>query len=375
MNIGIICEYNPFHYGHIYHINEIKKRFPNSNIILVMSGIFTQRGELSLIDKFKKSEIALKYGVDLVVELPFKYIQSADFFAKGAMAVLNKLKVDKIVFGSESNTIDLLMKASNLQLDNKEFDSKVKEGLKNGLNYPTSVAHAIKNLCGLEINTPNDILGICYIKEILKNKYNIVPLSIKRENDYNSKEISGKITSATSIRELIKNNKKYKKYVPKEEYKYLKNSIFIDDYFDLLKYKIITSKDLTIYQGIDENLSNRILRFIDKSNSLEELINNIKSKNYTYNRIKRTLLFVLFSITKDDCSNLNLEYIRVLGFNDKGKKILNNVKKDIDIPLLTKFDPKYLYKDLEIKRILSLNNKIKDKQKFIESEYKEKIRI
>ena len=371
MNIGIICEYNPFHFGHIYHINKIKEMYPDSNIILVLSGPICQRGDLSTINKFDKADIALEFGIDLVVELPFKFIQSADIFAKGSIEILNKLKCEKIVFGSESNDIELLTTLAKTQINNKEFDKLVKEYTSNGLNYPTALSKSLKKLVGKTVDTPNDILGITYIKEIIKNNYNIKPITIKRTTDYNSKEIEGKISSATSIRELIKERKDYKKYVPKYTHKYLDNPIFLDDYFDYIKYQIIINNDLTVFQDIDEDLSNRIKKYIDSSNNLDELINNIKAKRYTYNKIKRILTHILFNIKKEDINN-KLEYIRILGFNKKGKNILNKVKKEIDIPILTNYDNKYLSKDLEITKILSLNHNIKNKTEYIEKEYKQK---
>lgn len=372
MNIGIICEYNPFHYGHLYHLNKIKEMYPNCNIILVMSGWITERGDLSVIDKFKKADIALYYGVDLVVELPFKYIQSADWFAKGSIDILNKLKCDKIVFGSESNDINNLIDLANIQLNNKDYDLLVKKYLSEGINYPTSLSKALKELSGKTVETPNDLLGLSYVKEIIKNNYNIEPITIKRNSNYNSKEIEGKITSATSIRELLKQNKDVENYVPKYSYKFLDNPIFIEDYFDYLKYKIISSDDLSIYQGIDEKLSNRIKKYINNSNTFDELMTNIKTKTYTYNRLKRALTFIFLSITKEEYTNLDLEYIRVLGFNKRGKDILNKIKKDINIPILTKFDNRYMNKDLNINTIISINKKITDKKVFIEKEYKQK---
>ena len=120
--LGIIAEYNPFHNGHLYHLNKIKEMYPNSNIILVLSGWITERGDLSLIDKFKKTDIALNYGVNLVVELPFKYIQSADYFANGSVKILNELKCDTILFGSESNDIDELINLAEIQINNKDYE-------------------------------------------------------------------------------------------------------------------------------------------------------------------------------------------------------------------------------------------------------------
>lgn len=375
MNIGIICEYNPFHYGHLLHLNEIKKLYPNSNIILVLSGWITERGDLSVIDKFKKTDIALNYGVDLVVELPYKFIQSADFFAKGAIEVLNKLKCDTIIFGSECNDINKLINLSNIQLNNKDYDLLVKKYINTGINYPTALSRALKDITGYDINTPNDILAICYIKEIIRNNYNIKPITIKRCNNYNNIKTEGKISSATSIRNLIKNNKRYNKYVPRYSYKNIKDAIFIDDYFDYLKYKIISTKDLTIYNNVDDNISNRIKNCINFCFSFDELLNKLKTKRYTYNRLKRILLFILLSITKEECSNLKLEYIRVLGFNSKGKKYLNSIKKEIDIEILTKYVDKYLNNDLRINTILSMNKKIKNKTEFIEKEFKQSVII
>lgn len=369
MNIGIIAEYNPFHYGHLYQINKLKEIYPNSTITVVMSGWITERGDLSLIDKFKKCEITLHYGVDLVVELPYKFIQSADYFAKGAVEILNKLGCNYIAFGSESNDLEKLTNLASTQINNKKFDKLVKDYMNSDMNYPTALNKALLDTCGTSVNDPNDILGVCYLKEILKNKYNIKPILIKRESNYNSKKIEGKITSATSIRELLKNKRSVKRYVPRYTYKNLKNVIFLDDYFDYIKYKIISS-DISIYQGIDDNIKNRIMNCINDSKTIDDLINLIKSKKTTYNKIKRILTYILLGVKKNN--NFDLEYIRILGFNNKGKNILNKIKKNIDIPILTKFDSKYLSDDLRITNILSLNKKIKDKKSFIEKEYKEK---
>ncbi len=372
MNIGIIAEYNPFHYGHLYHLKKIKEMYPNSNIILVLSGPITERGDLSVYSKWDKTFVALQSNVDLVVELPIKYIQSADWFSKGAIGILNKLGCDTIVFGSESNDVELLKNLANIQLNNKEYDNIVKKYLDEGLNYPTAMSKALSMFSKTTINTPNDLLGLSYVKEIIKNNYDINPITIKRTNNYNSKKIEGKITSATSIRELLRNNKSIKKYIPKYSYEFIKNPIFLDDYFSYMKYKIITEDDLTKYQGIDNILQNRIKKFINDSNNLDELINNIKTKRYTYNRIKRALIIILFSLEKIEYTNMELEYIRVLGFSSKGKNILNKIKKTIDIPLLTTFDPKYLKLDFKINNILSLNKNIINKKEFIEKEFKQK---
>ena len=337
--IGIICEYNPFHNGHLYHINKIKEMFPDSLIILVMSGNFTQRADASIINKWDKTNIALNNKIDLVIELPFEFTcQSADKFAFGAVSILNYLKCDYLVFGSESNDINLINKIADIQLTD-EYNNYVKELVKDGKNYPTSEAKALEKYGISSINNPNDILGICYVKELKKINSEIIPITIKRTNDYHDKNITGNITSATSIRENI-NNIDIKKCVPDLTYKYLKNkTYFIEDYFDLLKYKILSEIDnLNKYFHVEEGIENRIKKVIYKSNSYNELIQNIKSKRYTYSKIKRMLLCILVGFTKQDALKYNsIKYIRVLGFNNNGRKYLNSIKKEIEIPIYTNF--------------------------------------
>lgn len=335
--IGIICEYNPFHYGHKYHINKIKKMYPDSMIILVMSGPFTQRGDASIINKWDKARIALDNNVDLVIELPFVFAtQGADIFSHGAIEILKYLKVDKLVFGSESNNIRELKDLAMSALNNKAYDILVKDYLSKGVNYPTALSKALSDLNGTIINTPNDLLGLCYIKEIIKQKANIEPISIKRTNDYHDKELKDFITSATSIREGIKNKQSIVKYLPNNVIEYI-NNVFIDDYFDLIKYKILT-EDISNIQTVDEGIENRIKKYIYVSNSLEELINNVKTKRYTYNKLKRMFLHILCNFTKDEArKNKNVKYIRVLGFNKVGQKYLKEIKKDIGVPIITNY--------------------------------------
>ena len=333
MAIGIIAEFNPLHYGHTYLIDKAKEIYPNEEIIVVLGGNILQRGNLSIIEKYDKTKIALDSNVDLVVELPYPFAtQSADIFAKGSIEILNKLKVDKLIFGSEEGIIDKFIKVANTQINNKEYDKLVKSYLDKGNNYPTSMNKALKELIDVEIDKPNDLLALSYIKEILKNNYKIEPITIKRTNNYHSKELE-EISSASSIREAFKNNIDISSYIPKEEIKYLKID-YEDKLFNLLKYKILSENDLSIYNLVDEGIDNKIKEEINKSNNLDDLINNIKSKRYTYNRIERILSFILFNYKKEN-NNTNLNYIRVLGFNSTGQNYLNKIKKDITIPIIT----------------------------------------
>lgn len=376
VNIGIICEYNPFHNGHLYHLNKIKEMYPDSNIILVMSGNITQRGDISIIDKWDKTSIALKFGIDLVIELPFIYAcNSSDKFSRGAIKLLKEVGVDKIVFGSEINDIELLKRLANTQINNKDFDILVKGYLSNGLNYPKACGKALYDVTNININTPNDILGLGYIKEIMLQKANIEPIVIKRTNDYNSLELDGDIVSATSIREAIKNKKSIKKYVPSETLKYLNDIKYLDDYYNYIKYRIISSDISNIYE-MNEEIKNRINKYINCSNSLDKLINNIKSKNYTYNRIKRIMVYILLNITNDDVNNFK-DYIRILGFNENGKNYLKRIKKDINIPIISNYSNggELLKIDSKIYSILGMILPYDKQVLYINKDYKEKIRI
>ncbi len=355
--IGIVCEYNPFHNGHLYHLKKIKEFFPNSLIILVMSGNITERGDLSIINKWDKTRIALHYGIDLVIELPFSFAsQSADTFCYGSMALLNYLKVTKIIFGSECNNIDILKKIANVQLHNQEYNIAIQNYLKNGYNYPTALSKAINDITSINIKEPNDILGLGYIKEIIKNNYNIEPLCIKRTNQYNETMLNGKISSATSIRVALYNKEDVSNQVPEYTLNYLHDLRYIEDYYPYLKYKIISEIDnLDRYQTVDQNIIPRIKKYIYQSNSLDELILNIKSKNYTYNKLKRMFMHILMSFTKEEANNSKkIEYIRILGFNKMGQQYLNKIKKDITIPLITKYNDKYLIIEHRISSIINL---------------------
>lgn len=378
-SIGIIAEYNPFHNGHLYHIKKIKEKYPDSTIILVMSGNFTERGDVALIDKWKRTEIALLSGIDLVIELPFPFAtQSADYFSYGAITLLEKLKVKKVVFGSESDDIETLNLIAKTQLDNEDFDKLVKVYSKLGKNYPTAISLAIKDLTNKEITTPNDLLGVSYIKTILKYNYKIIPETIKRTNDYHNEIIAEEISSATAIRKALKEGKNIKDQVPEYTYSYLCDFHFMDDYYQILKYKIITEKDLSIYTSVEEGLDKLLKKEIIKATSYDDLIKHIKSKRYTYNKLQRMLLHILCNFTKKEKQEFNeITYIRLLGLNNKGQKYLNNIKKDLDIPLISKInkekDPMLSF-EIETSKIYALTLAENKQEDLIKQEYQRIIR-
>lgn len=352
--IGIVAEYNPFHNGHLYQIKKIREKYKDATIVVVSSSSFTQRGEISLLNKFDKTKVALNNGVDLVIELPYVYsTQSSDIFASAAIKILNYLKINTLCFGTERDNIDDIKICAQTQLNNPEYDILVKKYLSDGFNYPTALNKALKSLVNIEITEPNELLALSYIKEIISNKLNIDIFNIKRTNDYHDIESNESIVSASNIRNKLINNIDIKDKVPTDVYDILKNIEFNNKYFEFLKYKINSESDLEKYLDVDEGLSTRIRNAINESNNLEELIQNIKTKRYTYNKISRMLNHILCSFTKNERDDVkNIEYIRILGFNDTGQRHLNNIKNDLTINILNKYDTSY--KALEIEKRVSL---------------------
>lgn len=341
--IGIICEYNPFHNGHIYHIKKIKELFPDSFITLVLSASFTERGEFSFLTKWDKTRIALKYQVDLVVELPFIFAtQSADTFAKYAVSMLEYLEMDYLVFGSESDDIATLKNLASTTLYNKEYNILVKKYLDLGNNYPASISKALYNLTNVKIRNSNDLLGLSYIKTIMQNDYNIKPLTIKRTNDYLSQELTNQIASATSIRKAYLENKNIKEFIPKETKELLTiKKDYLNNYFYLLKYKLINEiNELDKYLDVVEGIDKKIKKVIMNVNSYQELLEKTKSKRFTYNKLNRMFLHILLNLKKED-SKKPITYIRILGFNQKGRLYLKNIKNHLSISLITN------YKDID----------------------------
>ena len=333
--IGIVAEYNPFHNGHLYQIQKIKEKYPDSILVAVVSSTFTQRGTVSILNKWTKTKIALDNHIDIVIELPFVYAtQSSDIFANGAVALLNKLKVTRIIFGTERDNLNELSLSADLQLNNKEYHKLVKLYLSKGLNYPTATNKALEDLTGQVVTTPNDLLALSYIKEIKSNNYQIKYENIKRTSSYHGTEINNNITSASNIRKLYQENKDIDNLIP-----YSKEQLYkvdMNKFLPLLKYQIFLNQDnLNKYQTVDEGIEGRIIKYITKSSTYEELINNIKTKRYTYNKISRMLLHILTSFTKEEAQNINIDYIRLLGFSPNGKHYLNKIKKELDVPLIT----------------------------------------
>lgn len=328
--VGIVAEYNPFHYGHLYQIRKVKEMYPDSIIIAIISTNYTQRGGFSLINKWDKTRICLNYGIDMVVELPTLYTtQGADMFAYGAISILNMLHIDTLVFGMECDDVEYLIKAAKTQINNSKYDELVQKHLLTGVNYPTALGNALKEMIGYTTDKPNDLLAISYIKEIIKNNYKIEPVGIKRTNDYHGKEIKSSIVNASLIRDMLDKNMDVSKYVPIETYKCLNMKNFDNGYL-LLKYNISNNENrLYEYLTVDEGIENRILKYYKDCDNWCALVNLIKTRRYTYNKVNRMLMHILLNIKKID--NDREIYLRVLGFNDIGRNYLKQIKKDINV--------------------------------------------
>ncbi len=332
--IGIVVEYNPFHHGHQRQIDIIKQIHQDAEIVVVMSGHFTQRGEPTIVDKWSRTKHILDHGVDLVLELPFYYVvQSADQFAFGAISVLNQIGIDYLCFGSETGSIDYQHIQTHLH-------HQASLPIKDGISY-------VKHMNDLNLK-PNDVLGYFYLDAINKINPSIKPMIIKRSNDYHDLALST-IASASAIRHGLKLGHDVSQATSMYSLLNTLNHVYLDDYFDLLKYILCThsNDELNSTFLVTEGIENLLKKKIEQVHNMIDLIDACVSKRYTRARIQRTIVHLLTNHQKE---HLSLDYLRVLGFNEKGQAILNKVKKQLDYPLVTAYKPgvsKML--DLELK--------------------------
>ena len=348
--LGIVGEYNPFHNGHLYHLEESKKMTSSNYTVAVISGNFTQRGSTAIIDKWSRAEMAIKNGIDLVIELPVLYaISSAENFADGAIKILDSLKVvDYISFGAETSDIDILNNfADIIYKEPLKYRSFLSHELKKGISFPKARENALlMYLNGNRkyinvLSSPNNILGVEYIKALKKHKSNIKPISIARfETGYNDVTYSGNIASATAIRNIVKNGgfDALRKLLPNSSYSVLIDNIkqghIIPDLSVFEKQIIYNLRSMYIEEiaelaEVSEGLEHSLKNAADSCNTLEELLNKIKSKRYTSTRLQRILLYSLLNITKKDIelSKKTMPYIRVLGLNKRGKFLISEIAK------------------------------------------------
>ena len=348
--VGIIAEYNPFHNGHAYHLEKSKELAKADYVIAVVSGNFVQRGNVSLINKWDKANMALAEGADLVIELPTVYsISSAENFAYGAVKILSSLNiVDYIAFGTETDNINILEKCADiLYRQPQKFVNLLNHELSKGLSFPKARENAllmylndIRTYSNV-LSSPNNILAIEYLKALKRLKSHIRPIAIKRKGSgYNELEITNNFASATAIRKKIIDNKPagISKLMPSNSYRVLYNSIqkghFVKDITSFEKeilyvLRKMNLKEIANLPDVTEGLEHAIKNAASSCNTIEEFMNIIKTKRYTNTRIQRILLYALLGITKDDMKNsMKVQpYIRVLGMNSKGKDLISVISR------------------------------------------------
>jgi len=351
LKIGIVAEYNPFHNGHLYQIEKIKKRMGKDTLIVaVVSGDFVQRGEFSYFDKWQKTEMALNHGVDIVAELPLYYsVQNAEIFSRMSTKILDYFELDFQVFGAEEEEIKVLDRIIELQ-EEEDYKKNLMELMKKGNSYSTSQKLALSEYGYGDAVKSNNILALEYMRTMKRENLGIKPYIIKREiSDYNEIEIEEgrkSIASATFIREeMLKNSgnpENIRKFIPEKTYEILER-VYISDrtdneqlewknlknsMFKFLKYKLLmeTKKEIIKIYDMNDEIYARIYRGVSKSNTYEVFLKEVKSRNFSIKRIERIVLNILLNVTKK-AVDFKLDYIRILGFNQKGQEYLKQLKK------------------------------------------------
>ncbi len=341
---GIIAEYNPFHNGHAYQIDSIRKSGEHT-VVVVMSPNVVQRGGFAILDKWTRTEAALSSGVDLVLELPSPFaLGGAEHFALGAVKTLDALGcVDFLCFGSESGDLQSIKTASRL-VDDDGVSAYTKELLKEGMTYAKARSLAVEeidNSAATVLNTPNDILGVEYIRQINKAGSKMSPYPVLRKgSEHNSAVTCEGFASASFLRENF-DDKNLKEYVPESAFEIYEKALSEQNYSQgikelenalLLKLRLMSAEDIARLPDVSEGLENRIVRAAKDAKSLTELCELIKTRRYTMARIRRILMYALLDFL-NEIMDIEPCYIRVLGHNKKGLELLS--KKTAKLPIIT----------------------------------------
>lgn len=376
---GIVAEYNPFHNGHAYHLEEARKQTGAEVIIVVMSGNFLQRGEPAIIDKWSRAELALKGGADLVVELPVDYsVQPADFFAEGAVAILNALGCEAISFGSELGEGDSFKKAARVYMENKQIiDNAFKKQMKQSDHYAKNLSRVIQDLYPdfpVDLSQPNNTLGFSYAKEIIRHNYPLMLHSVKRlHSDYHEDKLnpSLKIGSATAIRNVLTDDSqdkaRVKSYVSEETYTMLQSEQLVtwEDLFPYLRYQITVQSlsDLRSIYLMEEGLQYRVKEKIEDAASMTDFMERMKTKQLTWTRLQRICYHIMMNNKKVDMARRKhlMPAVRLLGFNSKGQQYIGEKKRAFKVELTSNVRKKQadvFYEDIRagsVYRLASLN--------------------
>ena len=358
---GIVAEYNPLHTGHVYQMNKARQISQADCIIVVMSGNFVQRGEPAVIDKYARTRAALKAGADIVIELPVYYaLSSAENFARGAVLTLNEMKAASICFGAETDNADRLAKISHAIIsESSEYKAILNKALAEGLSYPAARQTALLEYlpeCKDIISGSNNILAIEYIKAILGNNLNMTYYPVLREGaGYNDDTDNAEFASAFGIRKMLMSDEhdRLKTYLTPVMYEEISNSkncpLFPDDFSNIFNHKMLFLKQqcninhtdfaekLAEYEDITAELANRFAAAFTGRDNIAEFAMKVKSKNIVYSRICRCIMHIILEIRKSMSDSYNnIPYIRLLGFNKTGQLYLGSIKKELDVPFITK---------------------------------------
>lgn len=379
--VGIVVEYNPFHNGHLYHLQQAKQITSADAVVAVMSGNFLQRGEPALVDKWTRAEMALRSGVDLVLELPTVYAcQPAEWFAYGAVATLEATGiVHTLCFGSESGQLDWMQEvAITLAREPQLFRKSLRNNLKKGWSFPEAYSHSLQLIhpdIPAELAKPNNILGISYCAALHKLNSRIQPFTIRREKaGYHQAELKDeRIASATAIRRTWFESgdlETIQPFVPPSTYHLLKvrtkegvPPLTWESFHQALFGKLIsaTPEELAEYCAVEEGLEYRLKQQLPHADTVNDYISAVKTKRYTWNRLQRVLTSILLGFRKTDMNRSVLvhgpEYLRVLGFTDLGREMLKQMKETATLPIISRIKkehPRMLEWDIRASMLYNL---------------------
>lgn len=395
--VGVVVEYNPFHNGHFYHVEQSKILSGADVVIAVMSGPFLQRGEPALLSKWHRAKMALLGGVDIVFELPYAFAtQKAETFARGAIDILAAAGCDYVCFGSESGHIeDFYSTLRFIHKHQETYDHLIKKNMDEGMSYPRATSSAFQELRPssqmMDLSKPNNILGFQYIRAIEELNLSLTPLTVARKNaGYHDPELSTThIASATSIRKSIFSNdgqlNELSSYVPNTTYTELVDykrefGQFLqwEDYWPLLQYRLLTTdkSELARIYEVEEGIENRILQMVDKANSFSEFMTLLKTKRYTWTRLQRLCVHILTNTNKEQMRALSdrASYLRLLGMTAFGRQYLNKWKKQSNLPIVSRlasYNGKEIELDIKAAKIYSLGLDKTKRHSALSLEYKQ----
>lgn len=338
--VGIVAEFNPIHYGHCYLIEEARKRTSADGVACVMSGNFVQRGAPAVFDKWTRAEMALNCGADLVVEIPTVFcLGNASVYARGAVKLLEGMGgITHIAFGSETGSVEELRQVATAMERNKSLlDKEIAAEVKNGRSYPAARQAAVERRLSINLQKyagPNDTLALEYLRNISFMK----PVALKRihagyhdsvQRMEDEEESQERLFSSTAVREQLSRGHLHPGSIPWNPASYRNPMVEEESWFDLIRYAVLSQSvdDLEVAPGGGEGLGNRLKESVRTENNIAELVQRVKSKRYTYTRISRWLYQILLGIRRED-QYADPEYIRILGFNDRGREMIRRSKKN-----------------------------------------------